>query len=111
LAGGTEHLHDRVGAGEGRADHRRHSDDPLHRGGPDPIPGAHGAHGICHEPTVIDHAYIRWLHTQDEESQRWRDFKDDGWLIERGSCTRSAPPATPASPRCEESGRARSRSR
>ena len=39
--------------------------------------------GICHEPTVIDHAYIRWLHTQDEESQRWRDFKDDGWLIER----------------------------
>jgi ADP-ribosylglycohydrolase len=35
--------------------------------------------GICHEASVIDHAYARWLLTQGEASQRWPD-PPDGWL-------------------------------
>jgi ADP-ribosylglycohydrolase len=38
--------------------------------------------GICHEATVIDHAYSRWLETQGLESARWR-WDADGWLIGR----------------------------
>ena len=37
--------------------------------------------GIVHPPSVVDHAYARWLHTQGERSQRWR-YSYDGWLIE-----------------------------
>ena len=36
--------------------------------------------GIVHPPSVVDHAYARWLHTQGERSQRWR-YSYDGWLI------------------------------
>ena len=38
--------------------------------------------GICHPPTVLHHAYIRWLHTQGagSESDFSRD-QMDGWLI------------------------------
>ncbi|MGE0065834.1 MAG: ADP-ribosylglycohydrolase family protein [Dehalococcoidia bacterium] len=39
--------------------------------------------GICHEPSVIDHAYARWSATQGSESSRWGDWEIDGWLIER----------------------------
>jgi ADP-ribosylglycohydrolase len=39
--------------------------------------------GICHEASVIDHAYARWLTTQGGESRRWKEYEDDGWLIER----------------------------
>src|SRR4051794_26405243 len=27
--------------------------------------------GIVHPPSVVDHAYARWLHTQGEDSPRW----------------------------------------
>ena len=37
--------------------------------------------GICHPPTVVDHAYARWLTTQGERSGRWDDRPADGWLI------------------------------
>lgn len=41
--------------------------------------------GIVHPPTVVDHAYARWLHTQGEQSPRWAKHNDDGydgWLVE-----------------------------
>ena len=38
--------------------------------------------GICHEASVIDHAYARWLSTQGFESTRWTE-PADGWLIGR----------------------------
>jgi ADP-ribosylglycohydrolase len=37
--------------------------------------------GLCHEPTVIDHAYARWLETQGGRSGRWQDYPADGWLV------------------------------
>lgn len=37
--------------------------------------------GICHTPSVVDHAYARWLETQGERSPRWGDDESDGWLI------------------------------
>ena len=37
--------------------------------------------GICHVPTVVDHAYTRWLLTQGEVSRRWEGREADGWLI------------------------------
>ena len=40
--------------------------------------------GICHPPSVVDHAYARWLWTQGEPSLRWGGKRFDGW--------RSAPP-------------------
>jgi ADP-ribosylglycohydrolase len=36
--------------------------------------------GICHAPSVVDHAYARWLSTQGQASPRWR-VACDGWLI------------------------------
>ena len=36
--------------------------------------------GICHAPSVVDHAYARWLATQGERSERWQ-YEPDGWLI------------------------------
>ncbi|MGZ4187336.1 MAG: ADP-ribosylglycohydrolase family protein [Solirubrobacteraceae bacterium] len=40
--------------------------------------------GIVHPPTVVDHAYARWLHTQGERSPRWAKHNEDGydgWLV------------------------------
>jgi ADP-ribosylglycohydrolase len=40
--------------------------------------------GIVHPPTVVDHAYARWLHTQGERSPRWAKWNEDGydgWLV------------------------------
>jgi ADP-ribosylglycohydrolase len=39
--------------------------------------------GICHPPSVVDHAYARWLYTQGEMSPRWDERNEgayDGWL-------------------------------
>jgi ADP-ribosyl-[dinitrogen reductase] hydrolase len=48
--------------------------------------------GICHAPTVVDHAYTRWLATQRERSRRWTEGEPDGWLIAvRGLHERRAP--------------------
>ncbi|QQS49428.1 MAG: ADP-ribosylglycohydrolase family protein [Acidobacteriota bacterium] len=50
--------------------------------------------GICHPPSVIHHAYIRWLHTQGErsESHFFKPGKFDGWLIGvKGLHSRRAP--------------------
>jgi ADP-ribosylglycohydrolase len=39
--------------------------------------------GICHPASVIHHAYIRWLHTQGEQSRsRFSREQIDGWLID-----------------------------
>jgi len=39
--------------------------------------------GICHPPEVIYHAYLRWLHTQGEQSRETTfEGGDDGWLIQ-----------------------------
>jgi ADP-ribosylglycohydrolase len=37
--------------------------------------------GIVHPPSVVDHAYARWLHTQGERSPRWKEDGYDGWLV------------------------------
>ncbi len=37
--------------------------------------------GMCHSPSVIHYAYLRWLHTQGEELPTRRDFS--GWLIQQ----------------------------
>lgn len=42
--------------------------------------------GICHPPSVIHHALLRWLHTQGETSPafpRYDDAWPDGWLVQR----------------------------
>lgn len=37
--------------------------------------------GVCHVPSVVHHAYIRWLHTQRERSAHiWSAEEMDGWL-------------------------------
>jgi ADP-ribosylglycohydrolase len=38
--------------------------------------------GICHPPSVVHHAYIRWLITQGEKSASHWDQKKTGWLIQ-----------------------------
>jgi ADP-ribosyl-[dinitrogen reductase] hydrolase len=44
--------------------------------------------GICHVPSVVRHAYLRWLHTQAESSPAVDEFSNgptswpDGWLVE-----------------------------
>lgn len=38
--------------------------------------------GICHPPSIIHHALIRWLYTQGERSPALRD-PPDGWLVGR----------------------------
>lgn len=42
--------------------------------------------GICHPPSVVHHAYLRWLHTQGEENESYVDsfgrLTDDGWLVQ-----------------------------
>jgi ADP-ribosylglycohydrolase len=37
--------------------------------------------GICHPPSVVHHAYIRWLTTQGERSGSHLDQEKSGWLI------------------------------
>lgn len=42
--------------------------------------------GICHPPSVVRHAYLRWLHTQGESSPGSEPFRSghdwpDGWLV------------------------------
>ena len=40
--------------------------------------------GICHPPSVVDHAYARWLTTQGQRSTRWKPASEgepDGWLV------------------------------
>jgi ADP-ribosylglycohydrolase len=38
--------------------------------------------GICHPPTVVYHAYVRWLFTQGERSAcTWPLDELDGWLV------------------------------
>src|SRR5262245_51851449 len=53
---------------------------------------------ICHIPSVIHHALLRWLHTQGGQSQaipRYRDDWPDGWLIQqRELFSRRAPGRT-----------------
>jgi len=37
--------------------------------------------GICHVPSVIDHAYAAWMHTQGLSSPLWGDDAAIGWLV------------------------------
>jgi ADP-ribosylglycohydrolase len=37
--------------------------------------------GLSHAPSVVDHAYARWLATQGERCRRWEVGEHDGWLI------------------------------
>lgn len=41
--------------------------------------------GICHAPSVIYFAYLRWLHTQGENTlnEHWDEDNLNGWLIKR----------------------------
>ncbi len=39
--------------------------------------------GICHPPSVIHHAYLRWLHSQGENMPRPMESLLNGWLIEQ----------------------------
>ena len=41
--------------------------------------------GICHPPSVIHHALLRWLHTQGETSPAFPKYDDawpDGWIVQ-----------------------------
>ena len=37
--------------------------------------------GICHIPSVVYHAYLRWLHTQGYPKIQEKDWIYDGWLL------------------------------
>jgi ADP-ribosylglycohydrolase len=37
--------------------------------------------GICHVPSVVYFAYLRWLHTQGYSKNKEQDWVYDGWLI------------------------------
>lgn len=37
--------------------------------------------GVCHPPSVVHHAYARWLATQGEANPHWQAEKFDGWLF------------------------------
>ena len=51
--------------------------------------------GICHPPTVIHHAYLRWLYTQGEPLPTDNAFILTGWLIKQKDLfARRAPGAT-----------------
>jgi ADP-ribosylglycohydrolase len=39
--------------------------------------------GICSPPSVIHHAYLRWLYTQGEHEPRDKEILLNGWLIEQ----------------------------
>jgi ADP-ribosylglycohydrolase len=38
--------------------------------------------GIAHAPTVVDHAYGRWITGLGEDGGRWSDHPADGWLAD-----------------------------
>src|SRR4051812_1648738 len=62
--------------------------------------------GISHAPSVVDHAYARWLATQGVRSRRWLEAGPDGWLIAvTGLHDRRAPGDTcPSAPRAQRMG-------
>ena len=37
--------------------------------------------GLCHTPTMVYHAYQRWLHTQGYSRAEEFDWVYDGWLL------------------------------
>jgi ADP-ribosylglycohydrolase len=37
--------------------------------------------GICHPPSVVHHAYLRWLLTQHEQPKHQVEIRTDGWLF------------------------------
>jgi ADP-ribosylglycohydrolase len=37
--------------------------------------------GICHPPSVVHHAYLRWLLTQHERPTHHVEIRTDGWLF------------------------------
>ena len=37
--------------------------------------------GICHVPSMVHHAYLRWLLTQGERPKRNVEVRTDGWLF------------------------------
>ena len=39
--------------------------------------------GICHIPSVVSHAYLRWLLTQGERPAKKDDKMGDGWLFQQ----------------------------
>src|SRR5687767_6326960 len=43
----------------------------------------HHSRGICHPPSVVQHAYLRWLHTQgvpwEQARHGFGDSEPDGW--------------------------------
>jgi ADP-ribosylglycohydrolase len=36
--------------------------------------------GICHIPSIVHHAYLRWLLTQGERPKKHFEISTDGWL-------------------------------
>lgn len=51
--------------------------------------------GICSPPSVIHHAYLRWLYTQGEHRPRDKEFLLSGWLIgQKALFSRRAPGRT-----------------
>jgi ADP-ribosylglycohydrolase/protein-tyrosine phosphatase len=51
--------------------------------------------GICHPPSVIHYAYLRWLHTQAESLPKDNEYILTGWLIQRKELfSRRAPGTT-----------------
>ena len=51
--------------------------------------------GMCHPPTVIHYAYLRWLYTQGERQFKEKEHILSGWLIEQnGLFARRAPGTT-----------------
>jgi ADP-ribosylglycohydrolase len=49
--------------------------------------------GICHPPSVVHHAYLRWLLTQHERPTDHVEIRTDGWLF--GVCIDAVPRAIP----------------
>lgn len=41
--------------------------------------------GLCHPPSVMHYAYLRWLHTQGEYQPDDPEFLISGWLIQQGA--------------------------
>ncbi len=39
--------------------------------------------GLCHPPSVIHYAYLRWLYTQGEHKPHDKEFLLSGWLIQQ----------------------------
>jgi hypothetical protein len=61
--------------------------------------------GVCHVPTVVDHALARWLSTQGEVSRRWDDRPADGRLMGFESYMPGAHRAARASRRSPATGK------